>query len=88
MCIFSGLFCIGEGLPCKQSLLGSGDPNVQHAVCREGEVKSSFKILVRAREKEESLVGLKCRSYTSLQLKPKSNAVQVLSLKTVFSFIA
>jgi len=87
MCICSGLFCIGEVLFRKESLLCSGDPNGQHAVCREGEVKSFFEIMVRAREKEEILVGLKYKGHKSPQLNPKSKAEQVLSLKTVSSLV-
>ena len=45
--------------------------------CREGEVKSFFEVMVRAREKEEILVGLKPKGAKSPQLNPKGKGEQV-----------
>jgi hypothetical protein len=45
--------------------------------CREGEVKSYFEVMVRAREKEEILVGLKPKGAKSPQLNPKGKGEQV-----------
>lgn len=62
----------------------------QHTVChhcRDGEVKSFFEVMVRAREKEEILVGLKLKGQKSPVLNPKGKAEQALSLKTVSSFV-
>ena len=55
--------------------------------CREGEVKSFFEVMIRAREKEEIVVGLKLKGHKAPQLNPKGKAEQVLSLKTVSSFV-
>ena len=55
--------------------------------CREGEEKSFFEVMVRAREKEEIVVGLKPKGHKSPQLNPKGKAEQNLSLKTVSSFV-
>jgi hypothetical protein len=46
-------------------------------LCREGEVKSFFEVMVRAREKEEILVGLKPKGAKSPQLNPKGKCEQV-----------
>ncbi|CAL5222099.1 g4408 [Coccomyxa viridis] len=54
---------------------------------RDGEVKSFFEVMVRAREKEEILVGLKLKGQKSPVLNPKGKAEQALSLKTVSSFV-
>ncbi len=42
---------------------------------------------MRAREKEEIVVGLKPKGHKSPQLNPKGKAEQNLSLKTVSSFV-
>lgn len=50
-------------------------------------MKSFFEVMIRAREKEEILVGLKPKGHKSPQLNPKDKAEQTLSLKTVSSFV-
>ena len=67
-------------------------PSIQFCVrwicaCRDGEEKSFFQVMVRAREKEEIVVGLKPKGHKSPQLNPKDKAEQNLSLKTVSSFV-
>ena len=56
-------------------------------MCRDGEVKSFFEVMIRAREKEEILVGLKPKGHKSPQLNPQCKAEKTLSLKTVSSFV-
>lgn len=73
---------------CKQACLH----NLVHQhgachMCRDGEVKSFFEVMIRAREKEEILVGLKLKGHKSPLLNPKGKAEQTLSLKTVSSFV-
>lgn len=54
---------------------------------REGEVKSFFEVMVRAREKEEILVGVKRKGEKMPELNPKDKDDPCLSLKTVTSFV-
>ena len=90
--------CLSCPVTCEVWLLRMGRlsqailPNliIQRTVChhcRDGEVKSFFEVMVRAREKEEILVGLKLKGQKSPVLNPKGKAEQTLSLKTVSSFV-
>lgn len=54
---------------------------------RDGEVKSFFEVMVRAREKEEIVVGVKRRGRKAPELNPKDKDALVLSLKSVTSFV-
>jgi hypothetical protein len=58
------------------------------AAYREGEVKSFFEIMLRAREKEEIVVGLKRHGPRAApELNPADKHVASLSLQTVRSFV-
>ncbi|BDA49994.1 Ion channel DMI1 [Coccomyxa sp. Obi] len=54
---------------------------------REGETKSFFEVMVRAREKEEILVGVKRRGHKSPELNPPHKDEPTLSLRSVTSFV-
>lgn len=93
-CVILGIFWLWRGqipLRCWHDLRPSHGAltGLNKDVCthREGESKSFFEMMVRAREKEEILVGLKRRGAKEPELNPTDKDIPFLSLRTVDSFV-